>query len=296
MSLKLTIACITLVSFTILDARAGVFKEKCAACHLQNGEGARGLYPPLAASLGNYLKAENGRSYLVHCVSYGLQGPIQVKNVLYDGVMPPFSRLRDEEISYVINYLLREFNKDILPKNFQDLTADEVRKYRAVDMSPVDVFDERKALMEILTKTSTKSYIVPEIKDEAELYARQCQACHLATGEGLSDTVPPLVNFVGYFANLPEGRAYLVRVPGVDQASLSDSDIAALLNWILIRFSANQLPNCFTPLTTDEVARYRADKLLAVHKTRETLIEKLRSEGILDRMPQPVSSGEETCR
>jgi mono/diheme cytochrome c family protein len=299
MSLKAIIVCIFLCwGFAILEAEdgAGIFKEKCAACHLQNGEGAPGLYPPLAASLGNYLKVENGRAYLVHSVSYGLQGPMQVNDVLYDGVMPRFSRLRDQEIAEVINYVLNEFNKDILPKNFQCLTPDEVKKYRADDRSPTDVYNERKALMERLTKARSKSDAIPEIKGEAELYARGCQGCHLANGKGLPNTVPPLLNFVGYFAHIPEGRAYLVQVPGVAQASLSDSDIAALLNWMLIRFSANQLPKRFTPLTTDEVKRYRANKLFAVRETRETLIDTLRKEGIFDRESQLVPSGKGICR
>ncbi len=47
--------------------------------------------------------------------------------------------------------------------------------------------------------------------DGAKLYKR-CAACHLASGEGVVGTFPPLKNRLSHLYETPEGRAYLVLV------------------------------------------------------------------------------------
>ena len=70
----------------------------------------------------------------------------------------------------------------------------------------------------------------------AEDFLLHCSGCHHADGAGVPGVVPPLSGLAPFLAT-PEGRAYLVRVPGVAQASLDDARLAALLDWVLREFS-----------------------------------------------------------
>lgn len=104
-------------------------------------------------------------------------------------------------------------------------------------------------------------------------YRLQCEGCHLADGTGSQGKIPALSASVARFLRVPEGRAYLVRVPGVANAALDDADLAALLDWTLHRFDAVDLPADFAPYTVDEVRRWRAEPLTDVGSERARLLE-----------------------
>jgi nitrite reductase (NO-forming) len=82
-----------------------VYTAQCLSCHLEQGEGIENVYPPLAKS--DYMMADKKRS--IDQVLHGLNGPIKVKGVSYDGVMTGFEMLSDEEISDVLNYVRNSF-------------------------------------------------------------------------------------------------------------------------------------------------------------------------------------------
>ena len=81
-------------------------------------------------------------------------------------------------------------------------------------------------------------------------------------GSGLKDVVPDLHGTMGRMAADPEGRDYLVRVPGATQAPISDEKLTEVINWMLKEFSDETLPKNFKPLTVAEVSRSRV-RLLA---------------------------------
>jgi hypothetical protein len=56
---------------------------------------------------------------------------------------------------------------------------------------------------------------------------------------------------------VPGGREYLVQVPGSRNAAIDDAALAAVLNWMLRRFSAATLPPHLAPYTAAEVHRLR---------------------------------------
>ena len=72
-----------------------------------------------------------------------------------------------------------------------------------------------------------------------EDYLLHCSACHQRDGAGVPGVVPPLSGLAPLLAT-PAGRAYLVGVPGVAQASLDDERLAALLNWVMREMSGAQ--------------------------------------------------------
>ncbi|HYF70973.1 MAG TPA: cytochrome c [Ohtaekwangia sp.] len=77
-----------------------IYNVQCMSCHMENGEGLEGAFPPLAKS--DYLMADQKRA--VHQILNGLSGEITVNGKTYNGDMPAFD-LTDEEVSDVLNYV-----------------------------------------------------------------------------------------------------------------------------------------------------------------------------------------------
>ena len=78
-----------------------IYQDFCVQCHLSNGEGVSGVFPPLKAS--DYLFEDINRS--IKGIRYGLKGEITVNDENYDGVMVS-QGLDNEEIADVMNYIL----------------------------------------------------------------------------------------------------------------------------------------------------------------------------------------------
>jgi hypothetical protein len=78
---------------------------------------------------------------------------------------------------------------------------------------------------------------------------------------------------VARFLTVPGGREYVVRVPGVAQASLDDGALAAVLNWMLDHFDRAHVPAGFVPYAAEEVGRLRKQPLLNVEVERKRLVE-----------------------
>jgi mono/diheme cytochrome c family protein len=90
---------------------------------------------------------------------------------------------------------------------------------------------------------------------EALDYALQCQGCHGADGRGSGDI--PSLHGIGGLARTPAGREYLARVPGVTNASISDARLAALLNFVITRWSHDVVPEDFAPYAASEIQAWR---------------------------------------
>lgn len=90
-------------------------------------------------------------------------------------------------------------------------------------------------------------------------------------GSGLDQVVPTLHDVIGRIVAEPEGRAYIVRVPGVSQAPISDEKLTDVINWMLAEFSRETLPDDFEPFTVSEVGRSRSQLLADPLKLRAEL-------------------------
>jgi mono/diheme cytochrome c family protein len=113
-----------------------------------------------------------------------------------------------------------------------------------------------------------------------QYYILNCAGCHQMDGAGSApNDVPRLKGAVGNFLRLPEGRAFLVQVPGTSNSALSDAQIAVLLNWMLPQFSVEQIPPGFIPYTTTEVTRLRNQRLDDVAATRAAIALRLAAMG-----------------
>ena len=96
-----------------------IYQDFCLQCHLSNGEGVSGIYPPLANS--DYLFDDIDRS--IRNIKYGLSGPIIVNDEEYNAVMLN-NGIDDEEISDVMNYILNSWGN----KTNEMITKERVAK------------------------------------------------------------------------------------------------------------------------------------------------------------------------
>ena len=112
-----------------------------------------------------------------------------------------------------------------------------------------------------------------EINEERAQFNYQmfCQGCHTPDGVG-AVTVPRMKDQVGYFLEIPQGREYLVRVPGSATSALNDTELAEVLNWILENFAGDSLSPNYVAYTSDEVGRMRRQPLNEVEDYRAELL------------------------
>ncbi len=97
-----------------------VFLTSCFACHMANGEGLPGVFPPLANS--DYLKADKERAIKV--VLKGLSGPITVNGKPYNNLMPP-QEYTDDQVADVLTYVMNTWGNAL-----GGVTATEVKRVR----------------------------------------------------------------------------------------------------------------------------------------------------------------------
>lgn len=105
-------------------------------------------------------------------------------------------------------------------------------------------------------------------------YQIHCQGCHAPDGAGAGD-IPEMKGHVGYFLGTQAGREYLVRVPGSATSALGDSDLADVLNWIIMEFSGGSVGDNFKPYSQAEVGRLRQHPLNEVEQYRADLLDQL---------------------
>jgi mono/diheme cytochrome c family protein len=83
-----------------MERGSSVYTTYCLSCHMDNGQGIEGVYPPLARA--DYLMADKKRSILQ--TIYGVSGEMKVNGVIYNGDMPGYD-ISDEEVSDVLNFI-----------------------------------------------------------------------------------------------------------------------------------------------------------------------------------------------
>ena len=88
--------------------------QRCAACHLPDGAGIPGSFPPLKNRIRQMAASELGRTYLVDVINVGLIGPISVGGESYMGVMPAQGSSYDAaKMSDLLNYMAQELDEAI---------------------------------------------------------------------------------------------------------------------------------------------------------------------------------------
>jgi cytochrome c oxidase subunit 2 len=119
-----------------------VYAANCASCHQANGQGIAGAFPPVAGHTAD-LVVEQGRDYLPLLMLYGLQGAIEVDGTTYNGQMPAWSQLSDEELAAVTNYVVATWDEGRLPDDVEPYAPDEFAAARGQGLTADDVYERR---------------------------------------------------------------------------------------------------------------------------------------------------------
>jgi len=103
----------------------------------------------------------------------------------------------------------------------------------------------------------------------------QCMGCHHPDGGGEPGRVPSVRGTLVPFSLLPDGRDFVMRVPGVSQSPLGDAELAALLNWMVHNLSDIAVPDTFRDYTAAEVGQVRHQPLVGVAAARAKLLDQV---------------------
>jgi nitrite reductase (NO-forming) len=105
---------------------AQVFSSVCFACHQSEGQGLKGVFPPLAKS--DFLMADKDRA--IGIVMNGFKGEVVVNGETYRSEMPK-PQLTDVQIASVLTYVRSSFGNSGEP-----VTLDDVNRVRAGGAAP----------------------------------------------------------------------------------------------------------------------------------------------------------------
>ena len=105
-----------------------VYGAKCVACHQGSGLGVAGVFPPVAASewvLGD-------EKILTNILLHGVNGEMVVKGTKYNGAMPAWKSLSDDELAAVLTYIRSDWGNTALPIKAETIKSQrELTKARA---------------------------------------------------------------------------------------------------------------------------------------------------------------------
>ena len=116
--------------------------QRCVSCHQANGEGTTGTFPPLAGS--EYATAANV-DVPINILLRGMQGPVTVKGVTYNGLMPPYGlgiEMTDEEVAAVLTHVRSSWGNSA-----SAITPQQVAAVRASKKAGPATADELKPMM-----------------------------------------------------------------------------------------------------------------------------------------------------
>jgi cytochrome c5 len=111
-------------------------------------------------------------------------------------------------------------------------------------------------------------------------YMLHCSGCHGMDGSGApAQGIPDFRNQIGHFQRLPQGRAFLMQVPGLLNAGLPDDRRAAVTTWLVRTFAGPSLAPDFQPYTAAEARLYRESRPADIAGTRKRLYDELLAAG-----------------
>lgn len=90
--------------------------------------------------------------------------------------------------------------------------------------------------------------------------------------------IPDFRNYVASFSYLPQGRQYVMQVPGVLISRLDDTNIATVMNYVMTQFGGTSLQQNFQPFSASEVATLRQNSITDVVKFRRDLVKTMQAQ------------------
>ena len=98
---------------------------------------------------------------------------------------------------------------------------------------------------------------IPEINHTVSNYLQSCGGCHGIQGVSAIGLVPQLRDRVGWFLCTPNGRDFIVQLPDVAFAGVSDQELADVLNFMVFDLGGASTPKGAKPYSAAEVKQLR---------------------------------------
>ncbi len=114
----------------------------------------------------------------------------------------------------------------------------------------------------------------------------RCGGCHGTLGQSPPKSVPQLRGIAGWFLCLPAAREYIIRLPNVSRAQLSDADLAGVMNFVTFQLGETSAPKGAARFTAEEVHEIRTRPLnsLPLNAYRRQIVD-----GMIAKCGAPVS-------
>ena len=251
-----TLLCLALAHGQGADAQADHY-DRCAACHLADGSGVPGAFPPLAGQVQRFFSSAQGRKYLARLAVGGATGSVEIDGTRYAGAMPGVvADLTDAEVADLLNGLVRRFGSPAAATSTLFVAADVAGARRAGVLATDERATLRQRALAGPAPPSPGAKFVADGRAQRD-WMLQCGGCHGADGQLSTPGMPVLRGRVARYLVEEGGRARLVRLPGVASASLTNARLAATLNWMLATFDGEHLAEDFDAFTGDEVGLLR---------------------------------------
>jgi mono/diheme cytochrome c family protein len=219
---------------------ARTYDTNCSGCHQRSGRGIAGGFPPLAGHAPQLLQ-QKGAAVLVRVVLFGMTGAIEVEGAQYNGAMPSWSALRDDEIAAAIDQVLTAWGNDaLLPKDFKPILPSDVAAARTENLNPEQVYAMREQGAAPAKKAAqAPPSFTQEQADRGEAeYAHNCLDCHGSRLDNGEFGGPPLKgsSFARHWdaANVAALFSFMkAKMPPDRPGQLNDETYADLIAYIL---------------------------------------------------------------
>jgi mono/diheme cytochrome c family protein len=222
------------------------YDANCSGCHQRSGRGIAGGFPPLAGHAPDLL-AQKGSAFMVRLVLFGMTGAIEVEGTKYNGSMPSWSALRDDEIAAVIDHVLTDWDNDKhLPKDFKPIVPADVAAARAENLTPEQIYAMRQqgaaqagtAAQTAQTAKAAPSFTLAQAERGQAAYAHNCLDCHGSTLDNGEFGGPPLkgASFARHWdaANVAALSGFMkAKMPPDRPGQLNDETYADVIAYIL---------------------------------------------------------------
>jgi mono/diheme cytochrome c family protein len=125
------------------------------------------------------------------------------------------------------------------------------------------------------------SAVTAVAQDKSAVRARldfllHCSGCHGQDGTGNPEKgIPNFVGQVGHFQRIPEGREFVMQVPGLLGAGLPDDRAAAVTSWMIRQFAGPSLPADFAPYSAAEAKHARETRPADIMGKRNAIYQQL---------------------
>jgi mono/diheme cytochrome c family protein len=219
---------------------ARTYDTYCGGCHQRSGRGIAGGFPPLAGHAPELL-AQKGSAYMARLVLFGLSGAIEIEGTPYNGVMPAWSSLKDDEIAAVIDHVLTTWgNAAHLPKEFKPIVPSDIAAARAENLTSEQVYAMREpgAAQASKAPQTGPSFTQAQAERGEAAYDHSCLDCHGSTLDNGEFGGPPLkgASFARHWdaANVAALFGFMkAKMPPDRPGQLNDETYADLIAYIL---------------------------------------------------------------